>query len=133
MLIYCDSAILIYFLDSAGSLYQRAANRLAALHSAGDQIAISDLTRLECRVKPIRDGDMPRLIRFDQFFALPDVVHVPLTSRVYDQATELRANYTITTADALHVAAAIVNGCNRLLTHDFRLTKIAGITVELLP
>ena len=36
MLIFCDSVILIYFLDHTGPLQVRAANRLAALGAAGD-------------------------------------------------------------------------------------------------
>lgn len=48
MLIYCDSVILIYYFDHVGALQTRAANRLAALRLAKDQIVISDLVRLEC-------------------------------------------------------------------------------------
>ena len=65
MLIYCDSVILIYYLDAAGSFNARAVARLSALAAAGDQIAVSDLTRLECRVHPLRRGDLPVLARFD--------------------------------------------------------------------
>ncbi len=53
MLIYLDSAILIYYLDGIGPFQVLAANRLVAIRTAGDHIAVSDLTRLECRVKPI--------------------------------------------------------------------------------
>ena len=61
MLIDCDSVILIHFLDASDASHVRAAQRLAALQSAGDEIAVSDLTRLECRVKPIQlaDGQRP--------------------------------------------------------------------------
>ena len=68
MLIYLDSAILIYFMDGIGSFRVRAVNRLAALRTARDHIAVNDLTRLECRVKPIQRGDALRLRIFDGFF-----------------------------------------------------------------
>lgn len=77
MLIYCDSVILIYLLDAADSFHDRAVARMGALKAAGDRIAVSDLTRLECRVKPIQVGDLARLHVFETFFALPDVVKVP--------------------------------------------------------
>ncbi len=54
MLIYCDSMILIYLLDSVGPFNVRAAARMAALRAAGDVAVFSDLTRLECRIKPIK-------------------------------------------------------------------------------
>lgn len=56
MLIYCDSVILIYFLDTVGPFNVRAVTRMAAMRTAGDTAAFSDLTRLECRVKPLKLG-----------------------------------------------------------------------------
>jgi hypothetical protein len=83
MLIYLDSTILIYYLDGLGPFQARAVNRLTTLRAADDQIAASDLTRPECRVKPIQLGDTLRLSKFDGFFGLPDVRMVPLTTAVY--------------------------------------------------
>src|SRR5438105_4407698 len=86
MLIYVDSVILIYYFDWVGPFQVRAANRLAALRAAGDPVAVSDLTRLECRVRPIRTGDAASLAKFDAYFQLADVHVVPLTAAVYDRA-----------------------------------------------
>ena len=61
MLIYCDSVILIYYLDASDAFHQRADQRLTALLAGGDPIAVSHLTRLECRVKPIQQADQQRL------------------------------------------------------------------------
>ncbi len=83
MLVYCDSVILIYYFDHVGALQVRAANRLAALHTAKDQVVVSDMVRMECRVMPIRQSDQMKLALFDDFFTSPDVVQVPLvTARV---------------------------------------------------
>ena len=91
MLIYADSVILIYFCGFAGPFNIRATNRLAAMAGAGDQIAVSDLVRLECRVKHIRTGAKARLTVFDLFFGRPDVRVVPITTAVFDRATLIRA------------------------------------------
>lgn len=133
MLTYCDSVILIYYLDTVGPFNVRATNRLTTLLAAGDRIAASDLSRLECRVKPIRLGHSAVLTRFDTFFTLPDVQIVPLTTAVYDRATDIRARHSFRTTDALHLAAAIEAGCGSFLTHDLRLSKFTDIPVELLP
>src|SRR5260370_37491257 len=104
MTIYCDSVILIYLLDATGAFQVRAQTRIATLQAAGDRIACSDLSRLECRVKPIRNGDAASLAQFDSFFRRPEVGIVPLTPAVYDRATLLRATYNFKLADALHLA-----------------------------
>ena len=133
MLVYCDSMILIYYLDHEGPFQDRAATRLASLRAVGDQIVVSDLTRLECRVTPIRSGDDLLLAKFDAFFALPDVRYAPLTTAVFDRATHLRARQHLKTADALHLAAAMEAGCEVFLTNDARLGAIAGAVIEVLP
>jgi uncharacterized protein len=132
MLVYCDSMILIYYLDHIGPFQDRVASRLASLRAAGDQIVVSDLTRLECRVMPIRLGDTFVLAKYDNFFALPDVRYVPLTTAVFDRATDLRATRQFRTADALHLAAAIEARCDVFLTNDIRIGNVSGITVEVL-
>ncbi len=133
MLIYCDSVILIYYLDHVGPFQVRAAKRLAALKAAGDTMAVSDLTRLECRVKPLQKGDVLALSKFDGFFALPEVRLVPLSGQVYDRATIIRAVHRFKTADALHLAAAVEAGCGRFLTNDTRPSTFPDIPVEVHP
>jgi predicted nucleic acid-binding protein len=133
MLIYCDSCILIYFFDHTGPFNVRATNRLAVLAAAGDHIAVSDLVRLECRVKPIRRGDTAKLAVFDAFFVRPDVRIVPITTAVFDRATQIRAAHKFKLGDSLHLAAAVESGCDRFLTNDGRLSVFTDIPVEVLP
>ena len=88
-MIYFDSVIVIYLIDHTGTFQTRAKKRLAISMAANDPIAISDLTRLECRVKPIALGDKIKLAGFDAFFTRPDVHRVLLTTAVFDRATVL--------------------------------------------
>ena len=90
MLIYCDSVILIYWLDQVGPFHLRAENRMLAVQTAGDRVAISDLTRLECRVGVLKRKDTVALAAFERFFARPDVQLVPLTATVFDRAAQMR-------------------------------------------
>jgi predicted nucleic acid-binding protein len=107
--------ILIYLLEYTGPFNARATARLATLRAAGDQVAISDLTRLECRVKPMQRGDAAGVLQYDRFFAQPDVRLVPLSAAVYDRATAIRATHGFKTIDALHLAAAVEAGCGSFL------------------
>lgn len=130
---YCDSVILIYFFDHTGPLNVRATNRLAALAAANDQLAISDLVRLEYRVKPLQNRDAVKLTLFDAFCARPDVRLVPITTAVFDRATRIRARHKFGLADSLHLAAAAEANCDRFLTNDTRLSAFTDIPVEVLP
>jgi len=133
MLVYSDSVILIYFFDHTGPLHGRAVGRMSALRTAGELVAVSDLTRLECRMKPIRLGNAAALALFDGFFAQPDVRLVPITTAVFERATVIGATHKFTLADSLHLAAAVEAGCDRFLTNDHRLSAFTDIAVEVLP
>lgn len=133
MRVYGDSVIWIYYLEGQPAFQARAVARLTALWSAGDKMAISDLVRLECRMRPIQLGDASGLADFDDLFAQPNVELVPITSAVFDRATVIRATYNFKLADSIHLAAAIEAGCDLFLTNDSRLASFPDIPVEVLP
>jgi predicted nucleic acid-binding protein len=103
------------------------------MRAAGDQPAISDLTWLECRVKPIRLGDAVALADMEAFLTGSDVVRAPMPTAVYERACRIRAVHNYRLADALHLAAAAESGCGLFLTNDRRLSGFPDITVEVLP
>ena len=133
MIIYCDTSVLIYWLDQVGPFHIRARNRFQSLEAAKDQMAVSYLTRLEYRVGPLKRRDAAALKAFDDFFARSDVQLVPLSAAVFERAAQLRVDLNVKTPDALHLAAAIESSCGRFLTNDNRLSKCTDITVEVLP
>ena len=103
------------------------------MRAATDRIVVSDLVHLECRVVPVRVGDGRRLALFDQFFAQTDVEKAPLTTAVFDRATDIRARHGFKTFDAINLAAAVEYGCHRFLTNDAKLARFPDIAVEILP
>jgi predicted nucleic acid-binding protein len=96
-------------------------------------LAFSDLTRLECRVKPLSLKAMTKLADFDVFFNRSDVLRIPITTAVFDRATLIRATHNFKLGDALHLAAAGESNCDRFLTNDARLSAFTGLPVEMLP
>ena len=125
--VYLGSCIVIYLIEGPPELRDAVAGAIAR---TADPLRVSELTRLECRVGPIRDGDEPLLAQYDRFFALPSVTRVPMTVEVFETATSLRAAHGIRTPDALHLAAAIVGGCGEFWTRDDRLAHAAGRHIE---
>jgi predicted nucleic acid-binding protein len=132
MRVFLDSVIIIYYLDYTGDFQARVANRLAACHAAGDEVTINDLVRMECRVDPIRKGDNLRLARFDGFFTHPDVHVAPITTAVFDRATQIRAAHGYKTIDSINLAAAAEVNCDVFLTNDTQLSGFPDIAVEIL-
>ena len=125
--IYLDSAPLIYLVENIAPYASTLATRLSA--SDTTQVC-SELSRLECRVKPIRDREAALLTAFDSYFSGIISEVLPLTRPVLDLATELRARYGFKTPDAIHLAAAINGGCDLFLTNDYHLEQCAEIAVE---
>jgi predicted nucleic acid-binding protein len=57
MIVFLDTNIVIYAVENPPTFGALALARLGALRSAGDSFMISDLTRMECLVGPLRSGD----------------------------------------------------------------------------
>jgi predicted nucleic acid-binding protein len=132
-MVYLNANFVIYFIEMNPVWGPKVTAHLTALLASGDQIAISDLTRLECQVGPLMTGNTVLLSKFTTLFQSPDVRVLPLTAAVCDRAAALRAKYRFKTPDAMHLAAAIEHGCDRFLTNDAKLTSCTEIAVELLP
>jgi predicted nucleic acid-binding protein len=127
-LVFVDANILIYQLEENPSLGPGASARLAVLREAGDQVVVSDLVRLECRVGPLKSGDVDLLARYDGFFSHPDIQVAGLTATVCDRATMIRARHGFRTPDALNLAAALESGC--ACSVEMLDCRVAGISAE---
>ncbi|MCI0418614.1 MAG: PIN domain-containing protein [Acidobacteria bacterium] len=92
---------------------------------------ISELTRMECRVKPLRLRNTGLLQDFDDYFLQTVSEIVSLSRQVVDRATEIRAEYGFRTPDSLHLAAALEAACDTFLTNDHRLNRFKDIRIDL--
>ena len=123
--IYWDSCVAIYQVEQVAPWFARIEQRMLSL--PGDaRLCLTDLTWMECRVGPMRAGNASLLARYDEFFARSEIIWAPLTREVFARASQLRAAHRIKTPDALHLAAALVDGCTELWTHDDRLASVAA-------
>jgi predicted nucleic acid-binding protein len=129
--IYWDSCVLIYRVQQVAPWAEVIAQKFASQLDAV-RLYATHLVRLECRVLPLREGNLELLAQFDQFFAQPEVEIVPLDGRVVNLAPELRAEYQLKTPDALHLAAAISSDCDEFWSNDDRLIKIAGSRIKVI-
>jgi predicted nucleic acid-binding protein len=123
--IYLDSAPIIYLVEQVAPYHEQ----IRALLQDTDILITSELTRLECRVKPIRDSNINILMDYDTFFQTALAEIVSLNSEVIDLATEIRANHNFSVADSIHLAAALHAQCDLFVTNDSQITRFTQITV----
>ena len=127
MRLYLDAAPVIYAVEQVLPYFPVVDARLSA---AGVIRVGSDLTRLECRVKPLREGNTDLLRDYDDFFERAVVEIVALSRDIMDRATEIRAKYGFKTPNAIHLAAAVMSSCDVFLTNDHRLDHFPDIAIE---
>ena len=127
MRIYLDSSPVIYYVEGILAYWDKI---VSILEPDNVRRVASDVTRLECRMKPIRESNETLIDEFDLFFEGAEIV--PLTTDVVDLATLYQAHHRYTTPDALHLAAAVVADCDIFLTNDRRLSSFPEMTVELI-
>jgi predicted nucleic acid-binding protein len=132
MIVFLDANPVIYFIEQPPVWGPKATARIAAFRAAGEQLAVSDLIRMECLVGPLKRADATTLNDFLAFFAAPDVQTLAVKAGVCDRAARIRATYNFKPLDSLHLAAAVEHGCGLFLTADARLARFPDITIEVL-
>jgi predicted nucleic acid-binding protein len=130
MIVYLDTNIVIYAVEQTPAFGPRARARLATAQAAGDILMISDLTRMECLVGPLRSGNTALESDFRAFFGVTTVVAI--TAAVCDRAARIRATTSFKPMDALQLAAAVEHGAHVFLTNDTRLNSFTDLSVEVL-
>jgi predicted nucleic acid-binding protein len=130
-----DACAVIYQVEAVAPFQARLAALLDALRTAhpGLVVAVSRLSWIECRTKPLRERQAEVLARYDAFLGASDLLVVELTAEVIDVATALRAEYGLRTPDALQAASALVLGRDTpFVTNDPTFTRVRGLDVRLL-
>jgi len=130
--IYADANVIIRLVEGDEATRAPLEARLLPLRGTGRFLLTSRLTRLECRVKPLRMQDTTLLRLYDSFFVGLEVEVLELTAQVIEKATELRAELNMKTPDALHMASAIVFGATAFLTGERALARCTEVSVEVL-
>ena len=95
-------------------------------------VVTSRLSRLECRTRPLREGNSSLLGAYDAFFSSNRLVLVEINGSVIERATALLARHSFKTPDAIHLATAIDEGASVFLTGDAELVRCAELNVEVL-
>ena len=128
-----DSSALIYLVEGSDALRERITRRLdPVLADPAGRLVASRLARMDCRVKPLRNGDTALLAEYDAVFGAARFDLADVTAAILDRATDLRARHGFKTPDAIQLATAIEIGADAFLTGDAGLVRCTDVTVELI-
>jgi predicted nucleic acid-binding protein len=129
--IYLDACCFIYLVEGQPAWQTVVERRIRDLESAS-RLFTSQLARLECRAKPLRDGDHDLLERYDRLFGASRVAVLDVSARVIDRATEQRARHGFKSPDAIHLATALECAATEFWTGDATLSRCTDIPITLL-
>ena len=83
------------------------------------------LTLSEVLVVPVRMGAYQVAQRYRAILMNREFCTlVPITAKVAIEAANIRARYGNNTPDALHIASALLSGCDAFLTNDHKLRVV---------
>lgn len=135
MIALLDACAVIYQVEAVAPFQARLAECLAALRAAHPDLAlaVSRMSWIECRAKPLREREREVLARYDAFLGASDLIAVDLTAELIDIATALRAEYNLRTPAAIQAASALLLGTDTFfITNDPAFTRVGGLDVRLL-
>ncbi len=88
-----DANIVIYLVERNPVWEPKVAARIAAYRAGGEEIALSDVARLECLVGSYQSGNAADLASYTAFYAGPSPRMLPITVAVWERAARIRATY----------------------------------------
>lgn len=131
-MLFWDACAAIYFVDNSETWVEKLID-LVEQFDDGSGHAVSQLSLLECRIKPLREQNADVLAAYDRFFTRSDLLQVPLTRPIILEATRIRAMHNLKTPDALQAASALsLPGDVRFLTSDRQFKNVPGLNVALI-
>jgi predicted nucleic acid-binding protein len=133
--VYLDANLFIYAVEQISPF----ASHVETLFQAADQgqivLVTSLLTLAETLVMPYRQTDHILAMTYRELFTLspPGLYVTPLSAQILDRAARLRAaTSSLRLPDAIHLATALAEQCDLVVTNDRRLRTTGGIDVIVL-
>jgi len=129
--VYLDACCFIYLVEGTPEWRSAVESRLRLIPETA-QLITSQLSRLECRTRPLRDGNDSLLKRYDDLFSAARVCLVDISPAIIDRATILRARHGYKSPDAIHLASGVSARVATFLTGDSHLQGCSELNVDVL-
>lgn len=132
-LLALDTSPLIYYIEE-NPKYDKLITEVFEGFERGDfQIIVSSLTVTEVMSLPVRRGNHG--LANSYYRLLTETIGLKVVAadtEIAHKAANLRAKYSLKTIDAIHLATAIVAGCDAFLTNDYIFKRVTELRVLIL-
>ena len=87
--VYLDASAIIYFVEAEALFHAAAVQSVGRFRGDPEsRLVTSRLSRLECRVKPVRDSNKELLAKYDAFFKRRRLIVGDVTAAVIERAVQ---------------------------------------------
>jgi predicted nucleic acid-binding protein len=132
-LIGCDTAPLIYYIETHPIYLQLIDLLFDSLDRGELQLVTSTITLLEVLIHPLRQGNAALAQHYEILLSNTRGIHVaPVSFSIAQAAARIRATYNLRTPDALQIATAIEFGAQFFVTNDPIFKRVPHINVIIL-
>ena len=131
-LIYLDTSVIIYSVEQVPDYYQILEPLWEKVEGGEVRVCSSELIVLETLVLPLRTGNQNLLQAYDQLLLSSSLQLIPIHQEILRNAAQLRGDYNLKTPDAIHLATALRESCNLLLTNDVQFRRVRELSVTIL-
>ena len=120
--VYLDSNLYIYVFEGVETYRTRMVELLSVIDSRDIVVIASELLFTEILPRPVKEGRQDLVERYLDLVRNTPRIHLVSVDRpVILRSVHLRAEFGLRSIDALHLATALVHGCETFITNDRRL------------
>ena len=128
-----DTAPFIYLIEEHPKYLDPVAEFFIGVESGRIRAVTSTITLLEVLVQPIRRGRNDLSRQYRQALVNSDgLICEGVSSEIAEEAVRLRADYNLSTPDAIQLATSIQTGATSFVTNDSFLTAVPNLKVLVL-
>lgn len=122
--VYIDTNILIYHLEDDKPYSDLTQLLFEFIQKGQVKGHTSALSLLELNVKPYQSNQPEQAFQHVALLEAFPHFHIhPLSIQMADTAAQIRANYSLKTPDAIHLACALETSCDAFIGNDKELKK----------
>jgi predicted nucleic acid-binding protein len=123
--LYLDSVTIIYLVEEVSAYLER----INFILNTGSEFCTSQLSFLECKIKPTRENHLALLADYEYFFNESMNIYCPINIEVLEIALKIRTNYNFKTPDSIHLATAIYCKCDSFVKNDKRFGSFQELKI----